>query len=60
MKIILDETPVSLVIVTPHGSIQLEVWPAQQTSVTIKPNEAHSDQCLRSDDGTRVILKPRG
>lgn len=59
MKIVLDNSPAKLEIAAPHGSVEIEVWPGGQTCVTVKPNLEHSDQCLRSDDGTRVILKPR-
>lgn len=59
MKIILDNSPAKLDIVTPHGSVEIEVWPSTQTAVTVKPNENHGDQCLRSDDGSRIILRPR-
>lgn len=63
MKIQLDNSPAKLDIVTPHGSIELEVWPSNpnggHTAVTVKPNENHGDQCLRSDDGSRIILRPR-
>jgi hypothetical protein len=64
MKIVLDNSPVRLEIETPHGSLEIEVWPSGHTGggstqVTVKPNEAHSDQALRSDDGTRIILRSR-
>lgn len=68
MKIQLDNSPAKLEISTPHGVIEIEVWPTSgigacgggsSTHIIVKPNLEHSDQCLRSDDGSRIILKPR-
>lgn len=61
MKITLDNSPAKLEIVTPHGAIQIEVWPGSQTCVTVKPDENYSNQCLRSDsdDWCQIVFRPR-
>lgn len=63
MKIILDNSPAKLAIVTPHGAVEIEVWPGDDnvgsTVVNTRTAAGNYDQCLRGDESTRIVFKKK-
>jgi len=59
MKIVLENEPAKIQIVTPHGTVDISLWPVSHTEVTVSPSLDHSDYCARGDNNTKITLKPR-